>query len=218
MQTYNVHLTGKTPLLMHWDNIDYAEQITRFRKDPANKKTNVKGDDRSPAHSWLGYLYNNGSRVVVPSDNLMRAFMEAGGAVEVPGAKHGKTFKAQTQSGMMVNEESWDVLVGGKPIDVASILALENERDFAKHQTAVVEHGFSLFVKRAKVGMSKHVRVRPRFDRWEIKGTINVWDEQITKDVLSQILDVAGNYKGLGDWRPSSRTPGPYGRFAFEIR
>jgi hypothetical protein len=30
---------------------------------------------------------------------------------------------------------------------------------------------------------------------------------------LRDIARLAGAYKGLGDWRPSGRTPGPFGRF-----
>ena len=41
-------------------------------------------------------------------------------------------------------------------------------------QAAAAEHGFMLYVKGAKIGQSKHVRVRPRFDRWSATGTINV--------------------------------------------
>ena len=43
-------------------------------------------------------------------------------------------------------------------------------------------------------------------------------DDQITTDVLRSILEYAGRYKGLGDWRPSSKTPGPYGTFTAEIK
>jgi hypothetical protein len=198
---------------MHYDNIAWADELKRWRQDPANKKFSVSGDDRSPAFSWLGSMYSDGERLVVPADNLMRALMEGGASVPVPGGKNGKTFKAQTQSGMLVQEESWPLTVDGSAIPVAPLLALKSEPDFEKHTAAAVANRFTLFVKRAKIGTSKHVRVRPRFDRWAASGTIGVWDEQITEKVLRDILAYAGSYKGLGDWRPSSKTPGPFGRF-----
>lgn len=217
MRTYQVTLTGKTPLLMHADNIEWADAMEAWKNDPENKKHSRAGDDRTPAFRWLGCLYHDGERLAIPSDNLMRCLMEGGAMVLVPGGRSGKTFKAQTQSGAMVGEPFWTLYIGGKEVPVETLLALEAERDFAKHQAAVSKMGFGLFVKRAKVGSSKHIRVRPRFDRWSAVGTLNVLDDQLTEGVVADILRYAGQYKGLGDWRPSGRTPGPHGMFTAEI-
>ena len=46
----------------------------------------------------------------------------------------------------------------------------------------------------------------------------SVWDDQITLAVLADVLKMAGDYKGLGDWRPSSKTPGPFGRFEAVVK
>jgi hypothetical protein len=35
--------------------------------------------------------------------------------------------------------------------------------------------------------------------------------------VLSDIFNYAGRYKGLGDWRPGSKTPGTWGMFTAEV-
>jgi hypothetical protein len=78
--------------------------------------------------------------------------------------------------------------------------------------------GFSLYLKRARIGQSKHIRVRPRFESWSATGELVVVDDQITEAVLTDILEVAGKYKGLGDWRPSSKTPGTFGMFNASLR
>jgi hypothetical protein len=76
-----------------------------------------------------------------------------------------------------------------------------------------------LFVKRARIGNAKHVRVRPRFDSWSVSGTLTVLDDSITTDVLERILTHAGAYAGVGDWRPSSpKSPGPFGRFTSTVK
>lgn len=217
MRQYSVTIVGKSPLLMHWDNIQWAEQTKKWREVPDNKKLSVAGDDRSPAWTWLGALYHDGKHVTIPQDNLMRCMMEGGASVLVPGGKNGKTFKAQSQSGMMVHDLHFPVLVGGKPVPIAPLFDLVGNNDFAKHEQVATDSGFWLLVKRAKIGASKHVRVRPRFDQWELHGLIDVWDDQITEHALRDILKMAGDYKGLGDWRPSSRTPGPFGRFEAKI-
>lgn len=216
--TYNVKLTGLTPLLLHRDNIDFADDLKVWRAQPDNKKLSVAGDDRSPAFTWLGCLYDDGVQLTMPSDNLMSCIMAGGAAVPVPGGRGGKTFKAQTQSGLLTTEANWTLLVDGKPISLEPLYALKNNSNFRDHQATVLDYGFSLFVKRAAIGTSKHVRVRPRFPRWELQGNLDVWDDQLTLDVLRSILRMAGEYKGLGDWRPSSKTPGPYGRFSAEVQ
>lgn len=218
MRKYEVTITGKTPLLMHWDNVDWADEMARWSADPKNKKVSKAGDDRSPAFRWIGYTYNNGEYVCMPSENIMRSIMEGGAMVPVPGGKSGKTFKAQTQSGIVCLDSDWKLIVGGKPIEMARINPLINETDFQKHREAVVALGFELFVKRAKVGMNKHVRVRPKFNEWSCSGVLIVQDEQITDQVLQDVLTYAGTYKGLGDWRPGSKTPGPFGMFSASIK
>lgn len=218
MNSYDVTLTGITPLLLHRDNIEFADQLARWREDPGNKKLSKAGDDRTPAFTWLGCLYDHDGLVAMPSDNLMRCFMEGGASVPVPGGKNGKTFKAQTQSGMMTSEPAWAIEVRGKTIDATALYKMQSEMDFEKHKALAEKNGFSLFVKRAKIGASKHIRVRPKFHEWKLRGRIDVWDEQITTDALQSILSYAGDYKGLGDWRPSGRTPGPHGRFRVELK
>lgn len=215
MRQYRMTIRGVSPLLMSQDNIPWADEMKIWQRDPVNKGASVAGDDRTPAWAWLGRLYHDGKVISMPSDNLMRALMEGGAMVIVSGQK---TYKAQTQSGMLVHEEFWPIKVDGKTIEVAGLLKLHGVREFEEHQREAAARGFYLYVKRAKVGATKHVRVRPRFDRWEASGTIDVWDEQITEKVLGQIATMAGTYKGLGDWRPGApKTPGPYGRFSVEI-
>lgn len=219
MRTYHVTLTGTQPLLMHHDDIDWADTMEQWKLDKDNKKSSKAGDDRSPAFRWIGNLYRDESgRIIIPTDNIMRCLMEGATMVLVPGGKSGKTFKAQSQSGIMPRAVGWELLSGGKSIDTSQLDRLMKENDFAKHEEAARKMGFVLFKKRAKIGQSKHVRVRPRFDQWSASGELLVVDEQITDDVLSDILEMAGKYKGLGDWRPSSKTPGTFGMFTAAVK
>lgn len=45
-----------------------------------------------------------------------------------------------------------------------------------------------------------------------------VSDEQITTAALQDIVTYAGQYKGLGDWRPGGKTPGPFGMFTATLK
>lgn len=214
MRRYAIELTGKTPLLMHHDNIEWADTMDEWKNDPANKTKSKAGDDRTPAFRWFGCLYHDGETVAIPQENIMRCLMEGGAMVLVPGGRSGKTFKSQTQSGMICESPFWPL---SDAILLSDLQSLVNEENFATHKKVVRSLGFDLFVKRAKVGTSKHIRVRPKFDQWSVHGSLTVTDDQITTEVLRSILDYAGRYKGIGDWRPGGKTPGSFGMFEAKV-
>ena len=61
-------------------------------------------------------------------------------------------------------------------------------------------------VQRARV-----VRYRPIFKNWELSFNIMVSDEQIPIEVIKLALDHAGQYVGIGDFRPGRG--GKFGKF-----
>lgn len=213
VKTYDVAIRGLTPLLLHADNIEWADQMKAWSQDNKNSKKSVAGDDRTPAHRWIGCLHNDGDVVAVPQEMLASAFMKAGSRVQIPGGKGGKTFKQDTMALMSMTSVYVPLVVGGKTIPWAGVEKLIKEENFSEHQAATAKMGFSLFIKRAKVGTSKHVRVRPMFKEWGLALSISVWDEVLEKK-LEEIIGIAGRQIGIGDWRPSApQSPGPYGRF-----
>lgn len=150
----------------------------------------------------------------IDSDNLMTMLREGGARLKT-GNKN-ETYKKQTQYGLFVDQIQFDLLVSGKKIPVAPINEYIGNMDFYAHESFAEQQGFELFVKRSKIGQTKHVRVRPMFRDWTAIGSITVIDEEqsgLTRDVLQRVLDLAGGMCGLGDWRPSSRTPGSFGKF-----
>ena len=217
IRSVHVEFTGTMPLLMHSDNIEWADQMEAWKNDPANKGKSKPGDDRTPPGRWIGCLNYDDPKngvVTIPSEYIMRCAM--GGAAEVPTGKGQKTFKSQSQSGILSTQFHWPLLVRGKKIRMADIQAIM-DLPFREQMEAVEELGFSLFVKRAAIGGKKHIRVRPRFDAWSTAGELTVIDDAITDKVLTNILDISGRLKGMGDWRPSAKTPGPFGTFSVKF-
>ena len=208
MKKFQLVFTGESDLLMHADNIDAADELKEWQRAPANKKVSVSGDDRSPPWTWQSYLYHDGTHVCLPSDNVMSCLRNAGAGMKIKGSK---TLKSSTQSGIVPDTDFFEFLVGGKRVPMAPIQKMRDV-DFAEQCKAVQALGFTLFKKRARVGTSKHVRVRPRFARWAVVGTVTVIDPILTPEVMSTLMHEAGNF-GLGDWRPGGRTPGVFGRF-----
>ncbi len=218
MKTVTIEITGVTPLLMHADNIDWADKMEAWKNDPKNRKLSKAGDDRTPPWRWIGCLYCDDVKagtVTIPSENIMKSIME--GAAQVPTGKGQKTFKSQSQSGLLCSDFQWPLLVDGKQVKMSDINELLELETFKEHVEATEMLGFSLFVKRARIGNAKHIRVRPRFDKWSVKGSIMITDSQITVDTMRSILEIAGMTKGLADWRPSSKTPGSWGMFKAKV-
>lgn len=217
MKSMIVTLTGTTPLLMKANDINWADSMTRWQSAPANKKNSTPGDDRTPAWRWLGCCYHDSRSIVIPADNLMTVLREGGTKVGT-GKKQG-TFKRLTQSGIVIDTPSWAFTTSGKAVSWPEVWALREVEDFEAHEEAARKLGFELFTRRATIGQAKHIRVRPRFDTWTATGKLTILDDAITKDVLCMILDAAGTYAGIGDWRPSApKSPGPFGKFTAEVK
>jgi len=207
-------LRGRTALLMHRDNIEGCDLLQAWRKDPKNKGVSVAGDDRSPPWTWQTYLYHDGESLAIPSENIMVCLRQAGAQMYVKGKK---TFKEVSQAGMYVDAEFLQFTYGndGRTIDMQAIAAIA-PLTFEEQSNWVRDHGFRLFSKRATIGKSKHVRVRPRFELWSLQGEIEVIAPELTFSVLQQLFTIAGRV-GIGDWRPGCKTPGPFGMFDAKI-
>lgn len=208
-------LLGEMPLLMHWDNIEGGDTLKEWRQDGKNKNQSVPGDDRSPAWTWHTYLYNDGEVVTMPQDNVMSSLMSGGTQVIL---KRQKTYKELSQSGILISTEHLNFEYGdGKTLTIKQLEAMR-DMPFKKQSERCAELGFRLFCKRAKIGNSKHVRVRPRFDRWRVSGELQVISEDLPFEKLELIFNYAGR-AGLGDWRPSSpKRPGPYGMYTAKLK
>ena len=216
---YQFSLIGVNPLLMHRDDVEAADVLDAWRKDPANKVSSKAGDDRSPAWTWSTYLYSDGTHVAMPQDNIMAALRHAGSAVSGGGRT---TLKAKSQTALVIPDEFCTFTTGGKQISMGDIAALRG-MDFTSQSSKCRELGFRLFLKRAKIGQAKHVRVRPRFDEWRVDGVIEVArygdTDEISFEQLKLLFELAGRTAGLCDWRPSSKqSPGPYGQFRTELK
>lgn len=73
-----------------------------------------------------------------------------------------------------------------------------DQQDYEIHAEPVV-------IQRARV-----MSWRPKFKQWSCTFTIDIVDEMINQTTLREILEMAGKYKGVGDYRPE------YGRFQIE--
>ena len=61
----------------------------------------------------------------------------------------------------------------------------------------------SVLVQRSRV-----IRYRPIWEEWKLKFRVDILDDQFPAEILHDILESGGLYKGIGDFRPK------FGRFA----
>ena len=59
----------------------------------------------------------------------------------------------------------------------------------------------------AVIQRQRIVKSRPKFNSWELEFAVNFDEKRIRKETLKQILEEAGQTKGIGDYRPK------FGRF-----
>jgi len=209
MKTYKFEISGVTPLLMHHNNIEERDRIEALRK---RMKGGKPGDDRSPAESWKGYVYasEDTGNLCIPSENLLACLLQGGSKVKVGGKE---TLKTHSQR-VGFDRLDYDLLVNGAPITHASIEAIAGE--FGEHATAARALGFRLHVKPCTVGTSKHVRVRPLFTNWSVRGGFDIDDEESSIPGLTAMRHL---FTGRGrpvrsrEWRPGvPRKPGQDGK------
>jgi len=204
MQRFEVAIEGLTPLLMHNNNLEARDAIAA-----RGRHGGKAGDDRSPADTWKASLYVDDKQVCVPAENFLAALLKAGSGVNIGKMK---TLKAASQSmffsdfyvPLLVN----DVTIAREDIDVI-------DGDFRTQCDGAKSFGFSLFVKPCSVNGKSHVRVRPRFDRWNARLQFETDHEDLLSGEgrIDALWYGAGKW-GIGDWRPSApKKPGMYGMF-----
>ena len=212
MSIYNFKLTGAMALLMHNDDVMFADEMKKWQSTDEGR-TAPNGDDRAPGHRWQGYLYHDGSKVTMPAANLMAALR--GGATKII-LKKQTTYKQAAMSLLVILGEHCAFSGSKGEIDLLDLAKIRT-LPFSEQLEGAKKLGFGLDVRRATIGSSKHVRVRPRFEKWSVSGRIEILDAAvITLAALKAIFEKAGN-EGLGDWRPSAKKPGPFGRFTTEV-
>jgi hypothetical protein len=127
------------------------------------------------------YLLSDG-KAYIPAIYIERAMIEAG-----------KSFKGKGKS-------SLSKILGAMLSVEPAALVLTNQKWVEDIQVGVNPM--------TKGRMNIH---RPRFDNWGTKFKMIVSIDEIPTERLKEILDYAGLYVGLGDWRPAKK--GKYGKF-----
>jgi len=88
------------------------------------------------------------------------------------------------------------------------VLEYEGPRD----PEAMYKDGRFTFKAGVRVQRNRVVRTRPRFDEWACNVTILYDEETLNLDAVKELVKLAGESIGFGDWRPK------FGRFSVEFK
>jgi hypothetical protein len=180
-------LEGRSALLLH--NIQLADPDNQWTRQIAaitRKRTKTEEDRQEIARlEWLGSLYVNEGRIVIPISNIRRCFQEA--------AKVTRQGKQVNRAVVAADALIYTPLVfEGQNRRIEELVGDTNYRD-----TTLVG-----------IAGSRTVRVRPIFRTWGLNVEWELLTEVLDFDAFKAIAVLAGKVEGLGDNRSNG-----YGRF-----
>ena len=204
MEIIKAKIKGIAPLLTHNGWLVDPRNVFTKEIDAAQKSLKKNRSDAAfealANCEWLGGLYtktpikfvreNNqvdvteDAEICVTGDMICRSIIKSAGRKEVTAFKAG-----------VIVDGMFSLTVGGKVAKVKTLF--KNPAHY--------------FTVAAKIGQSKIMRTRPRFDDWSANIEVAYIAELVSKRDVQDALVRSGSIVGIGDWRPR------FGRFAVEF-
>lgn len=211
---YDFTLTGTMPLIFHSNIVEKADLYEKWLSSEEASGT-PKGDDRYPAWKWQLYVPTDEEVVAFPDVDVMAAIKNGARKVVLRGST---TYLRDATTAIYVSTNFCRFEGSKGPLAVKWMQKIAT-MTYAEQAQEVKKVGGRLRLDRLPINnKTKMVRVRPEFSQWTVSGRLMVIHDMIPKEKLVEILRNAGRYGGLGDYRPSSRRPGPYGQFEATIK
>lgn len=134
-----------------------------------------RGEHLPPEKEAELYLYKDEKgNVVIPSLNIKAMLRDAGRNYKISGRR--TTYGAMIKAGIDIEPYPYVPL---------------------KH------NGWKVDIRPVVVQRSRILRARPRFDEWGLEFTVVNKDPQVLlRDTMKRVIEDAGKYYGLGDFRP----------------
>ncbi len=190
MYCVHVRIRGIVPILQH-------------RFTPAQLGTLMQGATKKTGAvdyslEWMESMHiTQDGWLCQPATHLEGAMVDAARRFGIKGGR-GRTWKEAIRAYCYVQPEELIHLRAGQPVRAPGPELLNSPTDYLRVDTRRVR------VKQAAVARSRLLIA----EGWELDFRVEVHDEQVQADVLSEILNEAGRAVGIGDFRPR------YGRFS----
>jgi hypothetical protein len=163
-----------TEILVHVKGVKPLLQHSTYAMTlPKNKK--VKSSEHDPIEEAALCLYKNeAGKMCVPFMHILSAMRKAATNLKKGGAGK-KTLKDFVFSGLEITPD---------------LIELDTQ-------------SYDVDIQMVRIGTSRVPRARPLFKKWELDFKITIKDEQTwDAGTVRQVLEEAGKYQGIGDFRP----------------
>jgi len=181
MKQYKVVIDGVTPYMQHRMDDLKLEQWEKIR-GPIHERTETSHEDAVRAE-YHCYRSVDGP-CFIPAEQIRGALINAGSYVKAKVGGRSKSMKVIVAAMFMVSPEEIHL----------------PEYDAIDKRSAVNRN------VKARV-----IVVRPRWNQWSAEFTLSIDENTITKETITQIIEYAGRYVGIGSFRPTNN--GLFGRF-----
>jgi hypothetical protein len=157
--------------------------MNRFRDSAIDSKSKKRtGAQAEPEITDKLYVYEG--KICIPAVYFRNCMIEAGKQFKITGK----------------GKSNYSKLIGST-VEVNPEMILLKPSDYETYSIAAVN----------PMTRGRMMTRRPRFNKWGAEFEIVLNDEGIPADVIKEILDHAGRYVGVGDWRPEKK--GMFGKF-----
>jgi len=133
--------------------------------------------------NYLEKIYMNENKPYIPSVYFRNCLIEAGKQFKITGK----------------GKSNYSKLIGAT-VDVVPAIIL-NDNEFVPFRISAVN----------PMTKGRMIVTRPKMDVWGCKFEVVLNDDVIDGVVIKDILEHAGRYVGIGDWRPDKK--GMFGKF-----
>jgi hypothetical protein len=184
MKTFNIKIKGLTPYMQHRMDDQKLEEWEK-KRGAIMERAEVSHEDAVRAEYHC--YRNSDGRCFIPSEQIRGSLIGAG-----------TYMKAK---------------VGGRSKSMKVIVAAT----FQPTPEEILLPDFDTIDKRSAVNKNIKARImviRPKWSEWSASFALNVYEDTITKETVSQLINYAGSYVGIGSYRPTAN--GLFGRFELE--
>lgn len=186
MKSVTYKFKGIATLLMHSDvAANPLNHFSKAQKEITSKRKKTDEDhERLAKLDFLASLYYSAAKgYYIPSQNIDATLLASAKMFKL-----GVTWK---QAAFVENDSAF----------------IFPHTKLSPDDLYVVENGMYRDMRTVKVGLAKTVRCRPAFNIWEFDSTIIFDESKFNERQIDQIIENAGKYIGICDYRPR------FGRF-----
>lgn len=181
MKQFKITIKGLTPYMQHRMDDQKLEEWEKCRRQIV-ERPEVSQTDAVRAEY---HCYRNADgQCYIPADHIRNSLIGAG-----------TYMKAK---------------VGGRAKSMKVIVAAT----FVPTPEQILLPDYDAIDKRSAVNRNVKARVitiRPKWTDWSAEFTLQVWEPTITTETVTQLINYAGSYVGIGSFRPTNN--GMFGRF-----